>query len=220
MIAPDEITFEYLRGRPMAPKGKMFDDAVEYWKTLKSDEGSKYDKMVHIKAEDIAPTVTWGTSPQDTSAITGVVPDPAKASDPARGSTMQRSLDYMGLKAGTPLDGLKIDKVFIGSCTNARIEDIRAAASVAKGRKVAPHVQALVVPGSGLVKAQAEAEGLDIILKEAGFDWREPGNQFRFFTILYTHLLALTLRLLHVLSYESRQTRAWRALCLYIKQEF
>lgn len=175
MVAPDEITYSYLKGRPMAPKGALWDSAVKYWKTLPSDAGAKYDKEVNIKAEDIPPTVTWGTSPQDTVAITGVVPDPAAAKDPARGSTMKRSLEYMGLTPGTALDGLKIDKVFIGSCTNARIEDIRAVASIAKGRKVAKHVQAMVVPGSGLVKAQAEAEGLDKIIKDAGFEWREPG---------------------------------------------
>lgn len=128
-----------------------------------------------IKASDIAPTLTWGTSPQDTSPITGIVPNPAAAADSARAASMQRSLDYMGLQPGTPLDGLKIDKVFVGSCTNARIEDIREVARVALGRRVAEHVTAMVVPGSGLVKAQAEAEGLDVILKAAGFEWREPG---------------------------------------------
>ena len=175
MIAPDEITFEYLKGRPMAPKGKMWDVALSYWKTLPSDAGAVYDKEVTLKAEDIAPTVTWGTSPQDVAPITGKVPNPSDAADPARGSSMTRSLTYMGLEPGTPLDGLKVDKVFVGSCTNGRIEDIRAVAAVAKGRKVASHVYAMVVPGSGLVKAQAEAEGLHTILRDAGFDWREPG---------------------------------------------
>ncbi|GAX77305.1 hypothetical protein CEUSTIGMA_g4751.t1 [Chlamydomonas eustigma] len=175
MIAPDEITFEYLRDRPMAPKGAAWEAALAAWRSLPSDPDAKYDKEVVLKAEDIAPTVTWGTSPQDVSPITGQVPDPSAAADPARTSSMQRSLEYMGLQPGTPLEGLKVDKVFIGSCTNARIEDIRAAASVAKGRKVAPHVLAMVVPGSGLVKAQAEAEGLDRILLDAGFEWREPG---------------------------------------------
>ena len=176
MIAPDDITFDYLLGRPMAPAGKQWDAAVAYWRTLPSDPEAKYDKEIVIKAEDIAPTVTWGTSPQDVAPITGSVPNPDAMADQARGSTMKRSLDYMGLTAGTKLDGLKVDKVFIGSCTNARIEDIRAAAAVAMGRKVAANVKtAMVVPGSGLVKAQAEAEGLDVILKEAGFDWREPG---------------------------------------------
>lgn len=160
----------------MSPKGELFDAAKAYWQTLCSDDGARYDKEVVIKASDIAPTVTWGTSPQDVAPITGKVPDPAvDASDANRASSMQRSLDYMGLAPGTPLEGLKVDKVFIGSCTNARIEDIRAAAAVAKNRKVADHVYAMVVPGSGLVKAQAEAEGLDKILIEAGFDWREPG---------------------------------------------
>lgn len=175
MIAPDDITLQYLKGRPMAPKGALWEAASKYWHTLPSDEGAQYDKVVTLRAEDISPTVTWGTSPQDVAPITGKVPDPAEATDPARRSSMQRSLDYMGLTPGTPLDGLKVDKVFIGSCTNGRIEDIRAVAAVAQGRKVQPHVQALVVPGSGLVKAQAEAEGLDKILIEAGFDWREPG---------------------------------------------
>ncbi|GAX85662.1 hypothetical protein CEUSTIGMA_g13077.t1 [Chlamydomonas eustigma] len=175
MIAPDEITYTYLRDRPMAPKGAAWEAAVSAWRSLPSDPDAKYDKEVLLKAEDIAPTVTWGTSPQDVSPITGQVPDPTASADSARASSMQRSLDYMGLKPGTPLEGLKVDKVFIGSCTNARIEDIRAAASVAKGRKVAPHVVAMVVPGSGLVKAQAEAEGLDRILLDAGFEWREPG---------------------------------------------
>ena len=174
LVAPDEITFEYIKGRPMAPADSQWDAAVAHWKTLPSDEGAHYDKIVEIRAEDIAPTVTWGTSPQDASPITAAVPNPADF-DSARSSSMQRSLDYMGLTPGTVLNGLKVDKVFIGSCTNARIEDIRAAASVAKGKKVASHVKAMVVPGSGIVKAQAEAEGLDKILIEAGFDWREPG---------------------------------------------
>lgn len=176
LIAPDSTTLAYLKGRPMSPEGKVWEDACRYWLTLPSDPGAKYDKEVTIKASDIAPTVTWGTSPQDVAPITAVVPNPAQAADPARGLSMARSLEYMGLTAGTVLDGLKVDKVFIGSCTNARIEDIRAVASVAKGRKVAPNIiTAMVVPGSGLVKAQAEAEGLHTILTEAGFDWREPG---------------------------------------------
>jgi 3-isopropylmalate dehydratase len=176
LIAPDETTFKYLQGRPMAPWGKQWDQATAYWRSLPSDQGAKYDKEVLIKAQDIAPTVTWGTSPQDVAPITGSVPDPAKAEDPARRLSASRSLEYMGLTPGMPLEGLPVDKVFIGSCTNARIEDIRAAASVAKGRKVAKNIKtAMVVPGSGLVKAQAESEGLDKILIEAGFDWREPG---------------------------------------------
>lgn len=175
MIAPDDVTFQYLKGRPMCPDGAAFDAAVEYWKSLCSDAGALYDKDVVIPAVDIMPTVTWGTSPQDVVSINGFVPDPSHVADPNRAKAIQRSLDYMGLTSGTALDGLKVDKVFIGSCTNARIEDLRQVAAVAKGRKVASHVYAMVVPGSGLVKAQAEAEGLDKIFVEAGFDWREPG---------------------------------------------
>lgn len=175
LIAPDKITYEYLANRPMSPKGELFQRALNYWKTLPSDQDAHFDKDIMIEAKDIAPTVTWGTSPQDVAPITGNVPNPADIKDKDRANTMKRSLEYMGLTPGTKLDGLKIDKVFIGSCTNARIEDIRAAAAVAKGKKVSPHVYAMVVPGSGLVKAQAESEGLDKILKDAGFDWREPG---------------------------------------------
>jgi len=175
MIAPDETTFEYLKGRPLAPKGAEWDKAVAYWKTLKSDSGAKYDTEVVIDAKDIQPTVTWGTSPQDTAPITGYVPDPAKESDPLRRASMERALKYMGLEPNQKLDEVKIEKVFIGSCTNGRIQDIREVAAVAKGRKVAPGVHAMVVPGSGLVKEQAIREGLDKILIEAGFDWREPG---------------------------------------------
>jgi 3-isopropylmalate dehydratase len=175
LIAPDETTFDYLKGRPMVPSGSEWATAVDYWATLGSDQGASFDKEVVIDGADIAPTVTWGTSPQDVGPITSMVPDPAAAADPARGASMTRSLEYMGLAPGTPLDGLKVDKVFIGSCTNARIEDVREAAAIAKGRKVAPHVQAMVVPGSGLVKLQAEQEGLHTVLLEAGFEWREPG---------------------------------------------
>eukprot|EP01036_Dinobryon_divergens_P024768 gene24768-33245_t len=178
MVAPDEITYKYLRGRPMSPPEQFFDSAVEYWRTLSSDADAQYDKEVVVDAADIQPTVTWGTSPQDVAPIDAVVPDPAAfaETDPSRATSMKRSLEYMGLNPGTALDGLQVDKVFIGSCTNARIEDIRAAAAVAKGRKVAPNVKAaMVVPGSGLVKAQAEDEGLHDILRAAGFDWREPG---------------------------------------------
>lgn len=175
LIAPDETTFEYLKGRPMAPKGAAWEAAVAYWKTLKSDEGAHFDRVVEINASEVEPTVTWGTSPEDVVPISGRVPDPASARDEAKARAMQRALDYMGLKAGTPLEEVPIDVVFIGSCTNGRIEDLRAAAAVAKGRKVASGVQALVVPGSGLVKEQAEAEGLDEIFTEAGFEWREPG---------------------------------------------
>lgn len=175
MIAPDDITFDYLKGRPMVPTGDQWNKALNYWRSLKTDDGALFDKEVIIDAKDILPTVTWGTSPQDAVSIDGVVPDPAQCSDPARSASMKRSLDYMGLTPGTPVDGLKVDKVFIGSCTNARIEDVREAAAIAKGKKVANHVYAMVVPGSGLVKLQAEEEGLDKILIEAGFDWREPG---------------------------------------------
>ena len=174
MIAPDEITFEYLKGRPMSPRGETWNRAVEYWKSLASDADSKYDREIVIPASDIEPTVTWGTSPQDVVGISGIVPDP-KDFDEARGKSMQRALDYMGLTPGTKMQDVVVDKVFVGSCTNGRIEDVRAVAAVAKGRKVADNVYAMVVPGSGIVKEQAEAEGLDVILKEAGFDWREPG---------------------------------------------
>ncbi|KAM0752437.1 hypothetical protein T439DRAFT_342591 [Meredithblackwellia eburnea MCA 4105] len=175
MVAPDQITFDYLKGRPLAPKGADWDAAVAYWKTLKSDEGAHWDRVVLIDAADIAPTVTWGTSPQDVAPITGKVPDPNDAPSADRKASIERALTYMDLKAGTPLEEVKINKVFIGSCTNSRIEDLRAAAEIVKGRKVAESVYAMVVPGSGLVSSQAEAEGLDKIFKEAGFDWREAG---------------------------------------------
>ncbi len=175
LIAPDETTFQYLKGRPLAPKGAAWEAAVAYWKTLPSDAGAKYDREVVLEAKDIAPQVTWGTSPQDTAPITSVVPNPADYKEADQQRAVARSLDYMGLTAGTKLTDVKIDTVFIGSCTNSRIEDLRAAASVAKGRKVAQNVRAMVVPGSGLVKEQAESEGLDKIFLEAGFEWREPG---------------------------------------------
>mmetsp|Transcript_48685 Transcript_48685/g.72244 ORF Transcript_48685/g.72244 Transcript_48685/m.72244 type:complete len:541 (+) Transcript_48685:1-1623(+) len=176
IIAPDEITFDYLKGRPMCPSGEDWDKAVEYWKSLVSDEGAVYDKTVIIKAEDIAPTVTWGTSPQDVAPVDGNVPMiAAEGHDAARQAAIKRSLEYIGLDEGVPIEGVPIEKVFIGSCTNGRIEDIRNVAAIAMGRKVAEGVHAMVVPGSGLVKKQAEDEGLDTILTEAGFDWREPG---------------------------------------------
>jgi 3-isopropylmalate/(R)-2-methylmalate dehydratase large subunit len=175
LIAPDETTFEYVKGRPMAPKGAVWEQAVAYWRTLPSDPGAHYDKEVVLKAADIVPQVTWGTSPEDVLPITGAVPDPDKATDAGKRDAMKRSLDYMGLKPGTKLSELKVDRVFIGSCTNGRIEDLREVAKVAQGRKVASHVNAMVVPGSGLVKEQAESEGLDKIFIEAGFEWREPG---------------------------------------------
>lgn len=176
LIAPDAATFAYIKGRPMAPQGADFDKAVAYWKTLPSDPGARYDREITLRAADIAPQVTWGTSPQDVLPITGAVPDPAAEKDPARRSSMERSLAYMGLKAGTRLEDIAIDKVFIGSCTNGRIEDLREVAGFVKGRHVSKQVRlAMIVPGSGLVKAQAEEEGLDRIFTQAGFEWREPG---------------------------------------------
>jgi 3-isopropylmalate/(R)-2-methylmalate dehydratase large subunit len=176
MVAPDQKTFDYLMGRPATPKGAAWEMALAHWKTFFTDEGAHFDREVRIDASALIPQVTWGTSPEDVVAIDGVVPDPADyAGDESKQGQIQRALDYMGLTAGQRIDEAKIDRVFIGSCTNSRIEDLRAAADVAKGRKVAAHVRAMVVPGSGLVKEQAEAEGLDVIFKEAGFDWREPG---------------------------------------------
>lgn len=175
LIAPDETTFDYLKDKPYAPQPNHWGHAVEYWSTLKSDPGAQYDKQIFIEAKDIAPTVTWGTSPEDTLPITAKVPNPDYIDDENKKLAVQRSLDYMGLKPGMKLQDIEVDTVFIGSCTNSRIEDLREAAQVARGRKVAENVRALVVPGSGLVKKQAEDEGLDFIFKEAGFEWREPG---------------------------------------------
>jgi 3-isopropylmalate/(R)-2-methylmalate dehydratase large subunit len=175
MIAPDERTFEYLKGRPHSPKGGAWEQAVAYWKTLPSDEGAVYDTEVTLDAAEIVPYVTWGTSPQDALPITATVPRPEDFEDEGRQNGVARSLEYMGLEGGMDIQDIKVDTVFIGSCTNGRLEDIRAAAEVAKGRKVADGIRALVVPGSGLVKEAAEAEGLDVILREAGFEWREPG---------------------------------------------
>jgi 3-isopropylmalate dehydratase len=175
LIAPDDVTFEYLKGRPMAPRGETWDKAISYWKTIASDSDAVYDSEIVVKGADVEPTVTWGTSPQDVVPISGVVPDPAESSDPQRKAAMERALTYMGLIPGTKMEEIVIDKVFIGSCTNGRIEDLRAVARIARGRKVADSVYAMVVPGSGIVKEQAEAEGLHTILIEAGFDWREPG---------------------------------------------
>ena len=175
LIAPDQKTFEYFKGRPMSPKEKNWDSALAYWKTLFSDEGCKFDKEINIEGKDIEPLVTWGTSPQDVSPITGTVPDPEKEVDEERKTAMYRSLEYMGLKPNMKISDIKVDTIFIGSCTNGRIEDLRVAAKLLQGKKVAEDVTAMVVPGSGLVKQQAEDEGLDKIFTEAGFQWREPG---------------------------------------------
>jgi len=176
MVAVDDKTIDYVRGRPFAPSGADWDAAVAYWKRLHSDPGARFDKVVEIDAAALAPQVTWGTSPEMVTSIDGSVPDPAQEADPVRREGIERALKYMGLAPNTPIGQIKIDKVFIGSCTNSRIEDLRAAASVARGRRVAGNVKlAMVVPGSGLVKRQAEAEGLDRVFREAGFEWREPG---------------------------------------------
>jgi len=176
LIAPDETTFAYIKGRPLAPSGEAWDQAVAYWRTLPTDAGARYDKSVVLQASDIAPSLTWGTSPEDVVPITGAIPDPESFADASKRIAAQKSLDYMGLAAGTAMQDIGIEHVFIGSCTNSRIEDLRAAAAVVKGRHVADRIrQALIVPGSGLVKLQAEKEGLDRIFTEAGFEWREPG---------------------------------------------
>ena len=173
MVAPDETTFAYLQGRPFAPRGDAWGKALAYWETLPSDADAKFDREVELSANEIAPTVTWGTSPQDALPITGCVPDPAAIGDDARRESMERALAYMGLRPGTPLSEVTVDRVFIGSCTNSRLEDLRAAARVVKGRRAM--VPAWIVPGSGLVKRAAEAEGLDRVFVEAGFEWREAG---------------------------------------------
>ena len=175
LIAPDEKTFDYLKNKSMSPKGENWLKAVKFWKTLYSDKECKFDKEINIDGKDIEPLVTWGTSPQDVSPVTGIVPDPEKEKNEDRKMAMKRSLEYMGLKANTKISDIKIDKIFIGSCTNGRIEDLRVAAELLKGKKIAKNVSAMVVPGSGLVKEQAEKEGLDRIFIEAGFEWREPG---------------------------------------------
>jgi len=176
LVAPDETTFAYLKGRPLAPKGAEWEQAVAYWRTLHTDEGATFDKSVVINAADVEPTVTWGTSPEDTAPIGGTVPAPESFADPSKQDAARKSLEYMGLKPGQKLSEVEVQNVFIGSCTNSRIEDLRAAAEVLKGRHKAENVKwAIVVPGSGLVKAQAEAEGLDRIFTEAGLEWREPG---------------------------------------------
>ena len=175
LIAPDGKTIEYLKDKPMSPKKESWDKAVEYWSKLKSDKEAKFDKEVEIKGENIDPMVTWGTSPQDVISVTGKIPDPEKEKDESKRESMNRSLNYMGLKPNTKITDIKVDRIFIGSCTNGRIGDLRDAAKIIKGKKIAQHVNAMVVPGSGLVKQQAEEEGIDRIFKEAGFDWREPG---------------------------------------------
>ena len=175
-VAVDETTIAYLRGRPFSPVGADWDKAVAYWRTLRSDDGAVFDRVVDLKAESILPQVTWGTSPEMVISIADVVPDPAKEKDPVKRDGMERALQYMGLTPNLPIQSVKVDKVFIGSCTNSRIEDLRAAAAVVRGRMIASTIKlALVVPGSGLVKAQAEREGLDKIFIAAGFEWREPG---------------------------------------------
>jgi 3-isopropylmalate/(R)-2-methylmalate dehydratase large subunit len=175
LVAPDETTFAYVKGRPYAPKGAQWEAALAYWRTLPSDAGAHFDKRAALDAADIAPHVTWGTNPEQTAPITGRVPDPAEIGDPQKRAAIERALEYMQLKPKTPLIEIPVERVFIGSCTNSRIEDLRAAAAIARGRHVAQGVRALVVPGSGLVKHQAEEEGLDRIFLEAGFEWREPG---------------------------------------------
>ena len=175
LVAPDRKVFEFLEGRPMSPKGAAWEQAVDFWKTLKSDDGATYDVEVSLDAAAIEPQVSWGTSPEMVAPIGAAVPDPAEIEDEAKRKTAESALEYMGLEPGLRLTDIRIDKVFIGSCTNSRIEDLRAAAAVARGRQVADNVYAMVVPGSGLIKEQAESEGLDRIFTEAGFDWREPG---------------------------------------------
>ena len=175
LIAPDEKTFAYVKDRPRAPKGAAYDMALDYWKSLYTDEGATFDKEVVLDAANLPPIVSWGSSPEDVISVTGAVPNPDHIADANRRASKKRALDYMGLTAGTKITDIELDRVFLGSCTNGRIEDLRAAAAIVKGHTVHPRVDAMVVPGSGLVKAQAEAEGLDKIFIEAGFDWREPG---------------------------------------------
>ena len=175
MIAPDEKTFQWIKNKPRTPKNQLWNNAMRYWETLYSDQNAQFDKEIVLNAENLPPLVTWGTTPDNVVSVNGKVPDPNKATDEAKKAAMERALDYMGLKPGTKMTDIKLDRVFIGSCTNARIEDLRTVASVIKDHKVAEHVHAMVVPGSGLVKQQAEAEGIDKILIKAGFEWREPG---------------------------------------------
>lgn len=175
LIAPDETTFAYMKGRPAAPKGVAWDMAVSYWRTLQSDPDAHWDEVIEIRGEEVEPTITWGTSPEQAIPLSGNIPHPADIRDPVRKAAAERALQYMDLKPGAPIAGTPVQRVFIGSCTNSRIEDLRAAARVAENSRVAEGVRAMVVPGSGLVRAQAEAEGLDKIFIEAGFEWREPG---------------------------------------------
>jgi len=175
LIAADQKTIDYLKDKPMSPKKNNWDQAIEYWSKLKTDLGAKFDKEVEIKGNEISPMVTWGTSPQDVVSVTGKVPDPSNEKDEDKKKSMNRSLNYMGLKPNTKITDIKIDRIFIGSCTNGRIGDLRDAVKIIKGKKIASHISAMVVPGSGLVKQQAEEEGLDKIFKDAGFEWREPG---------------------------------------------
>jgi 3-isopropylmalate/(R)-2-methylmalate dehydratase large subunit len=175
LIAPDETTFDYIKDKPRAPKGETLEQAIAYWKTLKSDEGAHYDKVVILDAANLPPIVSWGSSPEDVTSVEGIVPNPDDIEEENKRTSKWRALDYMGLKPGTRITDIAIDRVFIGSCTNGRIEDLRAAAKIVDGRKVASTVSAMIVPGSGLVKEQAEKEGLDKIFLDAGFEWREPG---------------------------------------------
>jgi len=176
MIAPDQKTYDFIRGRPKAPKGAAWEMAMRHWETLHSDEGAHFDTEIKLNAADLPPIVTWGTSPEDVAAITGVVPDPVKVEDDNKRASMQRALEYMGLKPGTKITDIPLNVVWIGSCTNGRIEDLRAVAKIVDGRRISDRLDyAMIVPGSGLVKAQAEAEGLDKIFRDAGFEWREPG---------------------------------------------
>jgi len=175
LIAADQKTIDYLKDKPMSPKKNNWDQAIEYWSKLKTDLGAKFDKEVEIKGNEISPMVTWGTSPQDVVSVTGKVPDPSNEKDEDKKKSMNRSLNYMGLKPNTKITDIKVDRIFIGSCTNGRIGDLRDAVKIIKGKKIASHINAMVVPGSGLVKQQAEEEGLDKIFKDAGFEWREPG---------------------------------------------
>ena len=175
LIAPDETTFDYIKDKPRAPKGKALDMAIDYWKTLYTEEGAHFDRVVVLDAANLPPIVTWGSSPEDVVSVLGEVPDPEKIDDENKRNSKLRALDYMGLTAGTKITDIELDRVFIGSCTNGRIEDLRAVAKVVEGKTVSPRVSAMIVPGSGLVKEQAEAEGLDKIFVAAGFDWREPG---------------------------------------------